>query len=233
MRWPLGLIQASYRGGAPRGWLRRPWGGRGYTITELPLWRWQESPVDAAIAAYVGRGRRSDLWPEDLDHLLHFARRSCLRALRDRNRQHVTDAFDALALVDPDGVDDARDAAVLGYLAVCVAQELGVPAPEATAAMARANAEIAEMIDYEDDETGGVYLDNLPNLSGYRIVWTPPGPVLVADMTPGRLTRRPGITRLRLLRRSLNPSTRNCSPVFGLNGRESHMADADASALGT
>src|SRR5690606_24760464 len=93
MRWLVWLRQVGERGWTLRGLLRRPWGGRGYAVAELPLWRWQESPVDQAIAAFVRRERRRPLKDDDILHVLHFATRSALRALRERNRQYLTDAF--------------------------------------------------------------------------------------------------------------------------------------------
>jgi hypothetical protein len=196
MRWPFWLCQAGERGWTLRGLVRRPWGGRGYAGAELPLWRWQESPVDDAIAAFVRRGRRPELRGDDAVHLLHFAARSALRALRERDRQHLTDAFGALSLINVDDLDhlvddlDYRDAATRGYLAVCVAKELGVSAPEAFDEMARANPDIAATL-VGDDEDGGVYLANLPNLSGERVVWTPTGPALVGDLSDDEDPFRP------------------------------------------
>src|SRR5262245_58128858 len=108
-----------------RGLVRRPWGGRGYALAESGLWRWRKSRVDEAIAAFVRSGRRVRLNDDDLEQLLHFAVRSALRALREGNPQHVTDAFGAISYLDTEELD-YRDAAVAGYLVVCVARELGM-----------------------------------------------------------------------------------------------------------
>ncbi len=178
MRWPFRFIQVDSPPWLIRNW-RRPWGGRGYVLTEAALWRWVESSVDGRISAFVRKGRRNGLTANDYDQLVHFVRRCSLRALRERRASLLTDAFDALALIDADELD-VRDAAAGAYVAVCVARELGVPMGQAAGAIARAAPEIAEILVEEAPGTD-VVLANLPDLSGDRVVDTPTGPVLMMD----------------------------------------------------
>lgn len=190
MRWLFWLPQLGPRMWTVRGLVRRPWGGRGYAVAESGLWRWRESRVDRAIAALVRSGRRPPMNSNDMDHLLHFVARSALRGLREQDLQHVTDAIGALSYLDSEELD-GRDASVAAYLALCVAIQLGMPAQDAFDAIARANPSVAETLVDDEDHEGGVYLDNLRNLSGDRIVRTPVGPVLVADISTDEHPYRP------------------------------------------
>ncbi len=190
MRWLFWLPQLGPRMWTFRGLVRRPWGGRGYAVAESGLWRWRESRVDRAIAAFVRSGRRPPLTYDDMEHLLHFASRSALRGLREENLQHVMDAIGALSYVDDEDFDE-RDGAVAAYLALCVGRELGMPAQDAFDAIARANPTVAQTLVDDEDEEGGVYLDNLRNLSGDRMVRTPAGPVLVTDVSTDEHPYRP------------------------------------------
>ncbi|GGM75143.1 hypothetical protein GCM10011609_08830 [Lentzea pudingi] len=95
----------------------------GYPRQARRLWRWVDAPQDAEVAGFValqavlGADERArDLSEADRRTLITFARRIALATLRTGDPAALDAAFEALAVVGVERVDE-RDAALVAYAA--------------------------------------------------------------------------------------------------------------------
>src|SRR5262249_25453199 len=84
-----------------------------YPLAAANLWRWVEATEqDEAISMFLKGvlpvGRQPRLTDRDQTALLVYAQRCALAAVRSRDGEPVVRAFQALALVRPDEVDEDR-----------------------------------------------------------------------------------------------------------------------------
>ncbi|MET9230003.1 hypothetical protein [Lentzea sp. NPDC003310] len=148
------------------------------------LWRWVDAPQDVEVAGFVAlqavlgeeeRARvRAGLSEADQHTLVTFARRIALATLRTGDPAALVAAFEALAAVDVEKVDE-RDVVWAAALVTYAAQRAGV-ALSADDATTRATPEVARILrDLSADEV------DLPGDWGLREVATPGGVVLLQD----------------------------------------------------
>ncbi|MFI6321677.1 hypothetical protein ACIBG8_29370 [Nonomuraea sp. NPDC050556] len=120
-----------------------------YPAAATELWRWTETPQDSQIASFLSENRgeaRDRLTMDDFYTLITFARRSALAALRTRNPDHVSAAYDALAMIDLDRID-WRDASWAAAIVTYAAQRLNLDLEAAIAGPAsRASEDTADML---------------------------------------------------------------------------------------
>ena len=115
-----------------------PMAGLSYPPSAVRLWRWEESPVDPAIAALTlefaglpasARAQmRASLAMDDFYELLTFTRRSALAALRSGNAAPLAPAFTALAMIEQARID-WRDLTVAAGLVCGAGRIVGAPVP--------------------------------------------------------------------------------------------------------
>ncbi|MFI6291681.1 hypothetical protein ACIBEJ_08855 [Nonomuraea sp. NPDC050790] len=112
------------------------WADPGYDYRAQQLWRWTDSPCDAAVRAALDAGLTPDrLSLDDLYLLITFARRCVLAAARTSDPAHVRYGYAALAALDLNRVD-WRDGTWAAHLVTWAAQRLGLDAPALAAAAA-------------------------------------------------------------------------------------------------
>lgn len=149
----------------------------GYPTAAANLWRWVDAPAeDEAISTFLAGvlpiGRQPRLTDRDQTTLMLYAQRCALAAVRSRDGEPVVRAFEALALVKPDRVDEDRLLSIATLVAhagthLSDRQRLAI-AP----AVLRADPDVAETLTSEVD---------LADDAGYRELDTPAGLVLVED----------------------------------------------------
>ncbi|MFI6540884.1 hypothetical protein ACIBHY_51100 [Nonomuraea sp. NPDC050547] len=122
-------------------------GTPGYDFRAHQLWRWTDSPCDAAIRAALDTGLTSArLSLDDFYVLITFARRCTLAAARTADPSHVRYAYAALATLDLKRVD-WRDGTWAANLVTWAAQRLGLDAPALAATAAEhASPETGEVL---------------------------------------------------------------------------------------
>jgi len=158
-----------------------------YAPTDYNLWRWTESDVDAAVAAWVAAyvalpeaerpAARAALTPRQLDMLLVFAQRSAIAAVRAGDRAPVATAFDALSAVDVGRLVDERTAWPVSALVVYAHRRLAGDRSAVEAAAARADAVVAGAIrDMLEREPFDLEFEG-----GIREARTPAGTVFLMD----------------------------------------------------
>lgn len=155
-----------------------------YSRQAQRLWRWVDAPQDVEVAGFVAlqsmldgdeRARlRAGLSDSDQHTLITFARRIALATLRTGDPAALVAAFEALAAIDGERVDE-RDLASAAALVTYAAQRAGA-ARSAAETAARAEPAVAEiLLDLAAEEV------DLPGDWGLREVTTPDGVVLVQD----------------------------------------------------
>lgn len=116
-----------------------PMAGLRYAPEAARLWRWEESPLDAAIAALAseyaalpGPARaqmRASLTMDDFYEVLTFTRRASLAALRGGDAGPLAPAFTALAMIEQARID-WRDLTVAAGLVCGAGRIVGAPVAE-------------------------------------------------------------------------------------------------------
>lgn len=155
-----------------------------YPAAATRLWRWIESPVDAAIELLVSEyavlprtdrdNLRSVMTMDDFYELLTFSRRTCLAALRSGTASQMDAAFTALAMIDRERID-WRDLALAAGIVCHTAGRFGlsVTACADRAAQMAAPDTAAEILAVSKGRT-----DRLTSW-GYREVATAAGVVML------------------------------------------------------
>jgi hypothetical protein len=149
----------------------------GYPAAAANLWRWVDaSAEDEAISAFLAGvapiGRRPRLTDRDQTTLMVYAQRCALAAVRSRDGKPVVRAFEALALVKQDRVDEDRlldIATLVAHAATYLSdrQRLSI-----VNTVLRVDPDVAEALSSEVDLADDV---------GYRELDTPAGRVFVED----------------------------------------------------
>lgn len=151
-----------------------------YSPSAARLWRWEESPVDSAIAALAAdfaalplparRQLRARLTMDDFYELLTFARRSALAALRRADASPLAQAFTALAMIEPARID-WRDLSGAAGLVSAAGQIVGAPvAAWIDRAAALAEPDCAKVLREDRDAA-----PDLAAHCGLRMIATPEG----------------------------------------------------------
>jgi len=137
------------------------------------LWRWVEAPAqDEAVAAFLATGRPVRLTDRDHNTLMVYAQRCALAAVRSRDGELVVRAFEALALLSPDTVDEdilMTAATLVSYAASHLSDEQRAAV---VPALKLADPDVAHVLGGEVD-----LLDD----AGYQELDTPAGRVFVED----------------------------------------------------
>jgi hypothetical protein len=145
-----------------------------YPLNAANLWRWVEAPdEDLAIAAFLDDGgQRSRLSARDQDALIVYAQRCALAAVRSRDGAPVVKAFEALARVSMDTVDEDRLLQVATLVAYAASHLSDRQRASVVPALMRAEEDVADVLSGQVD-----LLDD----AGYHELDTPAGRVILED----------------------------------------------------